>query len=87
MSTLIQNILSGFKSFDRKIDGQIAFFFRHWGKTKFMIAMSKKAQYLGIEKLWEKGPKAFWYFVLFYLVRDVILYILIPIFFTKIATH
>jgi hypothetical protein len=51
-----------------------------------MVAMSKKVQYLGIEKLWNKAPKAFWYFVLFYLVRDTILYIIIPIFFAKMTT-
>ena len=74
-------------AFDRKVDGSISFFIKHYGKSKFMIAMSKKAQYLGIENLWYKGPKAFLYFFLFYLVRDVILYIVLPIFFTKISTH
>ena len=76
-----------FLAFDRKVDGSISFFIKHYGKSKFMIAMSKKAQYLGIENLWYKGPKAFLYFFLFYLVRDVILYIVLPIFFTKISTH
>ena len=66
-------------AFDSRVDGAISFFFRHYGKTKFMVAMSKKAQYLGLEKLFLKGPKAFVYFFLFYLVRDTILYILIPI--------
>lgn len=75
-----------FLAFDRKIDGSISFFIKHYGKTKFMVAMSKKAQYLGIEKLWDKGPKAFVYFFLFYLVRDVILYILLPIFFARLST-
>lgn len=51
-----------------------------------MVAMSKKVQYLGIEKLWNKGPKAFVYFFLFYLIRDTILYILIPIWVAKLAT-
>lgn len=68
-----------FAAFDRKVDGAISFFFKHYGKTKFMVAMSKKAQYLGLEKLFLKGPKAFVYFFLFYLVRDTILYIIIPI--------
>jgi hypothetical protein len=68
-----------FLAFDQKVDGAITFFIKHYGKTKFMVAMSKKAQYFGLEKLWNKGPKAFVYFFLFYLVRDTILYILIPI--------
>ncbi len=68
-----------FLAFDRKVDGAATFFVKHYGKTKFMVAMSKKAQYLGLEKLFKKGPKAFIYFFLFYLVRDTILYILIPI--------
>ncbi len=75
-----------FLAFDRKIDGSISFFIRNYGKSKFMVAMSKKAQYLGIENLWNKGPKAFVYFFLFYLVRDVILYILLPILFTKLSS-
>lgn len=72
-----------FLKFDKKVDGAITFFFKHYGKTKFMVAMSKKAQYLGLEKLWTKGPKAFVYFFLFYLIRDTILYILIPIWFAN----
>ena len=68
-----------FVAFDRKVDGAITFFFQHYGKTKFMVAMSKKAQYLGLERLFLKGPKAFVYFFLFYLVRDTILYIIIPL--------
>ena len=50
-----------------------------------MLAMSKKAQYLGLEKLFLKGPKAFFYFFLFYLIRDTILYIIIPIWFAKMV--
>lgn len=80
-------IRRAFLSFDRKVDGSISFFVKHYGKSKFMIAMSKKAQYLGLEKLWHKGPKAFVYFFLFYLVRDTILYILLPIFFARLATN
>lgn len=80
-------IKGAFLSFDKKVDGSISFFIKHYGKSRFMIAMSKKAQYLGLEKLWNKGPKAFVYFFLFYLVRDTILYILIPIFFARMATN
>lgn len=72
-----------FMAIDRKVDGAVSFFFKHWGKTKFMVAMSKKAQYLGLERLFLKGPKAFVYFFIFYLIRDTILYIVIPIWFAK----
>lgn len=88
---IIQTLLMPFKvaflSFDKKVDGGITFFIKHYGKSRFMIAMSKKAQYLGLENLWNKGPKAFVYFFLFYLVRDTVLYILLPIFFARIATN
>ncbi len=80
MSTWIK---SRFLAFDRKVDGAITFFVQHYGKTKFMVAMSKKAQYFGLEKLFLKGPKAFVYFFIFYLIRDTILYIIIPIGFAK----
>lgn len=76
-------IKTQFLAFDHKVDGAISFFIKHYGKTKFMVAMSKKAQYLGLEKLFLKGPKAFVYFFLFYLVRDTILYIIIPIWFAS----
>ncbi len=76
-------IKTRFMAFDQKVDGAITFFFKHYGKTKFMVAMSKKAQYLGLERLFLKGPKAFVYFFLFYLVRDTILYIVIPIWFAS----
>jgi hypothetical protein len=76
MTAWIRNQIS---VFDSKVDGALSFFFRHYGKTKFMVAMSKKAQYLGLERLFLKGPKAFVYFFLFYLIRDTILYIIIPI--------
>lgn len=76
-------IVSWFRSIDKKVDGAISFFFKHWGKSKFMMAMSKKAQVLGIEKLWDMSPKAFVYFFLFYLIRDTILYIIIPIYIAK----
>ena len=68
-----------FLVFDQKVDGAISFFIQHYGKTKFMVAMSKKAQYLGLERLFLKGPKAFVYFFIFYLIRDTVHYILIPI--------
>jgi hypothetical protein len=87
LKVVYQSLFNQFKVFDRKVDGAISFFLKHWGKSRFMIAMSKKVQYLGIENLWEKGPKAFIYFVLFYLIRDVILYILFPIFVAKLSTH
>ena len=78
-------IKSQFTAFDRNVDGAVTFFFKHYGKTKFMVAMSKKAQYLGLERLFLKGPKAFVYFFLFYLVRDTILYIIIPIAFATMV--
>ena len=57
----------------------MGFFLRHWGKSRFMVAMSGRAQALGLERLWRAGPKAFLYFFLFYLIRDGILYIVVPI--------
>jgi hypothetical protein len=66
---------------DKGVEKKLAFFIKHYGKTKFMVSMSKKAQVLGLEKLFHKGPKAFFYFFLFYLIRDTILYIIIPIYF------
>ena len=50
-----------------------------------MVAMSKKAQYMGLENLFNKGPKAFMYFFLFYLIRDTILYIILPIWFATLV--
>lgn len=78
---------SWFLAMDKRVDGGISFFFKHYGKSKFMIAMSKKVQYLGIEKLFLKGPKAFVYFFLFYLIRDTILYIILPIFFASVTSN
>lgn len=75
--------MKAFYAFDRKMDGAVSFFVKHWGKSRFMISMSKRAQVLGLEKLWNKSPKAFAYFFLFYLVRDTILYIIIPIYFAS----
>ena len=51
-----------------------------------MLSMSKKLQMLGIERLWRAGPKAFLYFFLFYLIRDTILYIVIPIYFAHLTS-
>lgn len=73
-------MIRAFMVFDRRVEGAISFFIKNYGKTKFMISMSKKAQVLGIEKLWLKSPKAFVYFFLYYLIRDSILYIIIPIY-------
>ncbi|MFP5491891.1 MAG: hypothetical protein ACLGG0_10335 [Bacteriovoracia bacterium] len=74
-----------FLRFDRRVDGAASFFVKHWGKSRFMVAMSKKAQYMGLENLFLKGPKAFIYFFLFYLVRDTILYIILPIWFATMV--
>ncbi len=74
-----------FHRIDTKLDGNISFFFNHWGKTKFMVAMSKKLQYHGIEKLYEMGVKDFWLFFFLYLVRDSIFYIIIPIYIAKLT--
>ncbi len=81
-----RSVQESFQRFDKKVDGAASFFIKHAGKSRFMVAMSKKAQYLGIERLWYKGPKAFIYFFLFYLIRDTILYIIIPIFFAKLTS-
>ncbi len=78
-------LVEAFWRFDRRMDGAASFFVKHWGKSRFMIAMSKKAQYMGLENLFLKGPKAFMYFFLFYLIRDTILYIIIPIWFAKMV--
>jgi hypothetical protein len=77
-------VMEAFLRFDRRMDGAASFFVKHWGKSRFMVAMSKKAQYMGLEKLFLKGPKAFLYFFLFYLIRDTILYIILPIWFASL---
>lgn len=82
-STVWNFVVAPFRALDRRVDGAVSFFFKHYGKSRFMVAMSKKAQYLGIEKLWFKSPKAFIYFFLFYLVRDTILYIILPIYIAR----
>lgn len=83
LRAIIQPMVNLFWRFDAKMDGAASFFVRHYGKTRFMVAMSKKIQVLGLEKVWDKGPKAFLYFFLFYLIRDTILYIIIPIYFAQ----
>ncbi len=93
MASLLKKIpfvqwgIDSFLKFDKKIDGSIQFFIKNYGKSRFMVAMSKKVQYLGIEKVWTRGPKAFIYFFLFYLIRDTILYIIIPIWIAKFASQ
>lgn len=77
--------VEAFRRFDRRMDGAASFFVKHWGKSRFMVAMSKKAQYMGLENLFNKGPKAFLYFFLFYLIRDTILYIILPIWFATLV--
>jgi len=86
LSYLPDFIKESFYKFDKKVDGAASFFIKNYGKSRFMIAMSKKAQYLGLENLWYKGPKAFIYFFLFYLIRDTILYIILPIIFASLTT-
>ena len=59
---------------------ELSFFISHWGKTRSMVAMSKKLQYHGLEELYHQNPWAFWLFFTQYLVRDSLIYIAIPIF-------
>lgn len=80
---LLKYISAKFWEFDRQMDGNLSFFFRHWGKSKFMISMSKRVQMHGLENVFLKSRKAFFYFFMFYLIRDTILYIIIPIYFAK----
>ena len=76
-------LVLAFVKLDRHLDGNLSFFFRHWGKSKFMISMSKRVQMHGVENVFLKSRKAFFYFFMFYLIRDTILYIIIPIYFAK----
>ena len=48
-----------------------------------MVAMSKKLQYYGIEKLYVQNPLAFWLFFTQYLVRDSLIYVVLPLFIAK----
>ena len=81
MEAVISKLKGELGRFWSKLLFEFKFFFKNWGKSRFMIAMSKKAQVLGIEKLFLKSKKAFFYFFMFYLIRDTILYIIIPIYF------
>lgn len=72
-----------FLAFDKKVEGALSFFLKNWGKSKFMVAMSKRIQSKGLESVLFKSPKAFFYFFMFYLIRDTILYIIIPIWFAS----
>lgn len=58
---------------------ELSFFLKTAGKTRFMLAMSKKLQVLGMEKLFLQDQRNFCYFFILFLVRDTILYILLPI--------
>ena len=58
---------------------ELMFFLKTAGKTRFMLSMSKKLQVLGLEKLFLQEPRNFCYFFIMFLIRDTILYILIPI--------
>ena len=64
---------------------EFSFFISHWGKTRSMMAMSKKLQYHGMEKLYQQGPRAFWLFFFQYLLRDGLIYILLPISIAKLT--
>ena len=79
-------MVSILRNFIRRIGKDLSFFFKHYGKSRFMVAMSKKTQVLGIERLWKVGRKAFIYFFIFYLVRDTILYIIIPIYIARLTS-
>ncbi len=78
-------LLLFFKKIDQKVDHSIKFFLKHFLKTPFMVAMSKKIQMHGVEKVFNMGPKAFFYFFMFYLIRDTILYIILPIYFARMT--
>jgi hypothetical protein len=69
-----------------KNKSDLLFFFKHYGKTKFMLMMSKKLQILGIEKLYTQSPKDFALFFILFLLRDTILYIVVPIFIVSCFT-
>ena len=64
---------------------EFSFFISHWGKTKSMVAMSRKLQYHGREELYRQGALAFWLFFMQYLIRDSIIYIVIPIYIAKLT--
>ena len=74
-----------FKQLEDKFESKAKFFIKNFFKTKFMVAMSKKLQMHGIEKVFLMGPKAFFYFFMFYLIRDTIIYIILPIYFARMT--
>lgn len=76
-----QVVLKRFKSIDywEKNHPELVFFLKTAGKTRFMLAMSKKLQVLGFEKLFLQERKNFFYFFFLFLLRDTILYIILPI--------
>ena len=64
---------------------KFTFFITHWGKTKSMVAMSKKLQYYGIEELYRRNHRAFWPFFIQYLIRDILIYIILPLSIAKLT--
>ncbi len=82
---LTSSVRQRFKELDRSFGGNISFFFKHYGKTKFMVAMSKRLQSHGMEALYEKNPKEFWWFFFLFLLRDSIIYIVVPIYIAKLT--
>ncbi|MBT7610870.1 MAG: hypothetical protein HN576_14000 [Bacteriovoracaceae bacterium] len=84
-SSLFKPIVMLFKALESKFEIRLKFFIKNFFKTKFMMAMSKKIQMHGIEKVFLMGPKAFFYFFMFYLIRDTIIYIILPIYFARIT--
>ncbi|MCY4524021.1 MAG: hypothetical protein OXB84_04710 [Halobacteriovoraceae bacterium] len=82
----IKGVVARLQNFIHCIGKELSFFFKHYGKNRFMVAMSKKIQVLGVERLWRVGRKAFIYFFIFYLVRDTILYIIIPIYIARLTS-
>lgn len=79
-------VKDNFWKIDKKVDGSISFFFRHFGKTKFMVAMSKKIQYLGMERVFLMDRWEFAWFFMLYLIRDLLLYIALPIYIARLVT-
>ena len=72
-----------FRWLQHKFEAPFRFFLKHFFKTPFMVSMSKKVQMHGIEKVFNMGPKAFFYFFMFYLIRDTVIYIVIPIYLAR----
>ena len=74
---------NAYNALDQRLGGNLNFFFKNWGKTKFMISMSKKIQMHGVEKVFFKSKKSLFYFFSCSTLLDTILYIVIPVFFAK----